>query len=328
MTSPPSHTWIRYAGRVWEDLSFEAEAGWQTDTVARRPPRGDGTWVLELLDERGVVIVDTWPAVAFTASGGRMQSARVVAYLPAHPAGRSIRLRRRDFVVDTRTLTAASPEVRITEVEVTEDRHLRIAWEASHADPHGPPLSYRVVYIAPGRGVFPIARDLTATVLLVPVARLPGSLEGRFAVLATDGLRSGRAVSRPVRVPMHPARVAILEPRPALAWPADQPLTLRGVAHDDAGRRLDPVGLVWTLDGEPVAREQHLALLRDLRPGDHTLVLAWEGAGAPRAETRVQFKVTRRELPAPPEPVAPEPEPHRPTPTVAPQTTATLRLKL
>jgi hypothetical protein len=102
-------------------------------------------------------------------------------------------------------------------------------------------------------------------------------------------------------------------------------VTLRGAAHDDAGHRLDENGFVWTLDGVPLAHDEHLVLATELRPGDHTLVLAWEGAGASRGEARVQFSVEalRRSD------ERPEPPDFEPPPRVLgdPPLRATIRLK-
>jgi hypothetical protein len=81
-----THTWYRFAGRLWEDLTFEPGVGWETDTIARRPADGDGTFVLELLDARGQVVTDVSPSVRFDRADratGRMRVTRVVAYPPS-----------------------------------------------------------------------------------------------------------------------------------------------------------------------------------------------------------------------------------------------------
>lgn len=319
-------TWMRLEGRLWEDLTFEPGTGWETDVIARRPPEGDGTWMVELLDDKGQVVFDTSPVVRFArppgTPPGRMHAARVVAYLPTHPEGRRIRLRRRDFVVYARPVAAAAPGVTITHQEVTEDREVVLHWEPT--DGPGRPLVYRVVYQAEGRGVFPVARDLLATSLRIPLRQLPGSPRGRLAVMATDGLRSSFAQTETFAVPHQPARVAILEPHPYKQVPFNHPLTLRGVAHDDAGRRLDDTGFVWMVDGQLLARETNLALAARLTPGEHTIVLAWEGAGAPRAETRVIVRVTPPQRPDGPSEPPPEPAPDR----NRPPSDGPLRIKL
>lgn len=302
-----TRTWYRIAGRLWEDLTFEPEPGWETDTRARRPAEGDGTWVMELVDGAERTIVGACPDVRFPKRTGPMRATRVVAYLPAHPAARRVRLRRGEFEVWSREVAIDPPRVKDVQVALDGPRTATITWTARHPDDD--PLVHRVVWLAPGKGAFPVGGVLHEPRLEVRLADLPGSPSGRFAVLVSDGLRSARAVSEAVSVSAGGAQVAILEPAPHAVVPSGQAITLRAVAHDDAGRRLDEDGFVWLLDGEPVLRDRHLAILEPPETGDHTLVCAWEGAGAGRGETRLRFTVKgAKKLPAP----------KRPRPTPAP----------
>jgi hypothetical protein len=315
MTSP----WIRFAGLLGEDLAFVPLTGWETRVVAQPPPSGDGVFVVEGQDGSGNVLVDVEPEVRFDrrrADGTR--EALVVAYLPLMPGLRRLRLRRRAFVLYRRDVAAAAPRVLRVTAELTPSRTLAARWTAEPGAGAPDPLIYRVVWVAEGRGAFPLSRDLSAPGFEIPVARLPGSPRGRVAVLASDGVRSGYALSEPLAVPLRPARVAIVEPHPQAVFPPGQPVTVRGVASDDAGRRLDAEGLTWSLDGQPVAADTSLLLLRGLAPGEHQVSLSWEGAGAPRGEARMVFRVASSPT-APGNGGPPPPEPtDAPTPIVAP----------
>lgn len=300
MTNP----WIRFAGLLGEDLSFTPQTGWETRVVAHPVAEGDGVFVVEGQDGNGTVLVDVAPEVRFDrlrADGGR--EAHVVAYLPLVPGLRRVRLRRRDFVLYRRDVAASPPRVVEVHAELTPARTLAARWTAEAGTGAPGPLAYRVVWVAEGRGAFPLSRDLTEPSFEIPVARLPGSPRGRLAVLASDGLRSGYALSEPLQLPQRPARVAIVEPPAGGSFPFGQPVTVRGAAYDDAGRRLDDAGFTWTVDGHPAAADTRLLLLHGLPPGEHQVVLAWEGAGAPRAEARLVFRVggPTEEAPPPPE---------------------------
>lgn len=316
MTSP----WIRFAGLLGEDLAFVPLTGWETRVVAQPPPSGDGVFVVEGQDGSGNVLVDVEPEVRFDrrrADGTR--EALVVAYLPLVPGLRRLRLRRRAFVLYRRDVAATAPRVLRVTAELTSSRTLAARWTAEAGAGTPDPLTYRVVWVAEGRGAFPLSRDLSAPAFEIPVARLPGSPSGRVAVLASDGVRSGYALSEPLAVPLRPARVAIVEPHPQAVFPPGQPVTVRGVACDDAGRRLEAEGLNWSLDGQPVASDTPILLLRGLAPGEHQVSLAWEGTGAPRGEARIVFHVAApRHAPVEAAP-SPAPGAADPTPPAAPK---------
>lgn len=300
-----SRPWLRYAGRLGADLEFEPELGWETHTVAQAPVEGDGLFVVEALDASGQVLMDVSPAVRFRApASGGTPSAQVVAYLPLLPGLRRLRLRRRDYVIHRRDVAEHPPTVHDVVAQLTPARTLLVSWRAEPGTGATAALAYRVVWVAEGRGAFPLSGDLHVPMLELPVARVPGSPRGRVAVLASDGVRSGFALSTPVAVPSRAARLVITEPRAGSLVPHGQAVTVRGGAFDDAGRRLEDAGLAWMLDGQPLASDTRLTVASKLSPGEHQLVLVWEGVGAPRAEARVLFRVEappREELPPSPE---------------------------
>ncbi len=301
--------WLRVSGRLADDLTFVPETGWETSYVAQSLPPGDGTFMVDAVDAQGEVLVDAAPQVRFEPSQGLgANTAHIVAYLPLVPGTRRVRLRRGRHVIFRRDVAEAPPTLHDVVAEVTAARTLRVSWRSEPGRGATPDLVHRVAWVAEGRGVFPLSGDLQGSGFEIPISRVPGTTAGRVAVLASDGLRSQVSLSEPLALPLRPARVVVTEPAVGARYPFGQPLMLRGAAFDDAGARLDAVGLTWALNGQPVAVDERNHLVLALPPGEHHVILEWEGAGAPRAEARTRFVV----LPPPPtglspiEPITPE----------------------
>ncbi|MCA9571860.1 MAG: hypothetical protein KC656_28680, partial [Myxococcales bacterium] len=141
-----ARSWLRISGLLWEDLTFEPDVGWETDTIAARPPEGEGPWTVSLHDEAGTVLALARPEVRFVDPGGvrAMRRARVVAYLPLRSGARELRLAREHQVLHTQPVSPFRPKVEVSSLEV-EDGTVHLAWTALHPDPAAGRLSFRVV---------------------------------------------------------------------------------------------------------------------------------------------------------------------------------------
>jgi hypothetical protein len=294
MTEP--HKFLRYAGLLWEDMTFEREAGWETERIANRTKDGSGEYALELLDEDGRTLITVHPLVDFdratTYPQSGMRNTRVVAYIPFDRDGRELVFRRGDRVVDRREVAAEPPEVRITELKREEKDRIRIRWHAEHRSENR--LTYRVVYLVDDKRGFSLATGLEKLEFEADLSGLPGSRAGRLSVLATDGVRSAFAVSEPFPVSDKEPRISIQAPLPRQLVPADQPVSLSGQATDVAGASLPHDDLIWLIDGKRIAKGTPLAIATGLEPGKHTATLQYRPRRRVEAEQSVEFEVARR----------------------------------
>ena len=294
MTEP--HVFLRFAGRLWEDLSFEREAGWETERIADRPKEGSDEYVLELLDEEGRARVAVHPDVDFdratTYPASGMRNTRVVAYIPFDRDGRELVFRRGDRVIDRRDVAPEPPEIAITRVERQANDRVRITWRTERRSEHQ--LSYRVVYVVDDTRAFSLASGLEEPVYDADLGALPGSRTGRLSVLATDGVRSSFAVSEAFPVSEKGPLISIHSPLPDQVVPADQPVSLNGQATDVAGASLPLNGLVWLVDGEVVDKGTALSMAADLEPGRHTIRLQYRPGRRVEAEGAVEIEVAKR----------------------------------
>ena len=48
---PQNKSFIRFEGRLWENLAYEPKIGWETANIAHRPEAGDGAYMIDLIGE-------------------------------------------------------------------------------------------------------------------------------------------------------------------------------------------------------------------------------------------------------------------------------------
>jgi len=289
-------SFLRFDGRLWENMNFERRPGWETERVAHPRKDGDQGYALDLLDEEGRLLVSISPDVDFdratTSPMEEMRSTRVIAYVPFHSRARQLVFHRGDIDIHREDISAEPPEVRLGTVRRRKDGSVEFRWTARHKDKR--PLTFNVVYLADNNRSFQLARGLTETRYTADLAPFPGSKEGRFAVLATDGTRSSFAVSDPIAVADKEPRVWINAPADGDVLPPDQPVTLRGLATDIAGAGLPEHHLRWWVDRKQVAHGQQLALAEGLTPGRHTVLLEYAPSGETAATAQARFEIAPR----------------------------------
>jgi hypothetical protein len=166
----------------------------------------------------------------------------------------------------------------------------RVSWTAGDRD--GDKLSYVVQFSRDGgrtwRTLDPQVPGLS---YMVDLARLPSTRNGRFRVIATDGLRSSTDVAdRPVRVPNHPPTAAITAPVTGAAVSAGASMPLAGAAGDIDAGTLAPASLAWrsSRDGDLGTGR---SLSARLSPGRHDLVLTATDAQGGRGTAKTTVVV-------------------------------------
>lgn len=285
-------TFVRFQGILWEGLVFDHIPGWETEIVHLRSAEGDGTCAVELRDEDAGVLVTVFPEIRFRRQmpNTGQDSADVLAYVPLHPEARELVLRRGDRQLFSAPVASRPPELRVTDTVPMEKDRVQMRWSAQHSLP----LSFLVLYLTEDDRAFVVAGHLTETAMEADLSALPGSRRGRLAVLATDGLRSAFQTSPAFHVSTKPPRVWIQAPVGGSALPADQPLSLIGLATDVGGMRLSDEGLVWLVDGKVVIRDIAVAPATGLEPGVHGITLRYEMAGRVVAEAALEVTIAER----------------------------------
>lgn len=167
---------------------------------------------------------------------------------------------------------------------------VRVAWEARHDT--NKPLRYLLRYSNDGGQSWrAVAPRLSTTEYVVNLARLPGGERCRFQVLATEGIRTGVAVSEPFSVQQQPREAAIVEPASGTVVTPGQAIILVGESFSPDTGSAHPSELQWhsDLDGELEVGQE--ILVNTLRPGSHSVSLrAPDGYGG-ESEASIQIEV-------------------------------------
>jgi hypothetical protein len=157
--------------------------------------------------------------------------------------------------LDVVTVSAASPVVEITDPAASDEWDAgtveTISWTGSDAD--GDALTYSVLYNnGAGTNWQLLEANTTGTSLEVEVDSIAGANNGRFRVVATDGVNIGFAESAPVDVPNKAPMPYISGPAEGTVALPDQLVVFNGGATDLEDGSIDDGGLTWTsnLDGE------------------------------------------------------------------------------
>lgn len=284
---------LRFAGKLWETGEFEPGVGWETVRIARRPSCAPG-YSLELVDDAGNVLVET--GVELSESACRVQGTRgmtgsqVIGYLPLHAKGHTIIFRQSDRILHRTEIAASPPRIAITGLEIDKKGCVHIRWEAEHDRR----LKFNIVFVDAKQRTIPVARELSDNHLLLETADLPGDPGCSIAVLATDGLRSAMARSERFDLPEQPPRLMILLPNDGDSVAPDQPISLLGHAHGAAGQALPDDELIWSVDGQIVARGQRMAPAGPFEPGLHRLELAYLAGSEVGVRSHVEIHVAER----------------------------------
>lgn len=279
---------LRVVGRLYPDGRLRLRPCY----LAERPPwqdregAGDGLLELELLTgDGGLLGRHPLRAYPVCALGGGSRALAVRGWVPFHPDTRALRILHRGRVVHEQRRSPEPPRVEIGEApEGLAEGRVRIAWRAA---PGGAaPLQFFLRYSADGgRRWQRIGWRTEAHEAVVDVDDLPGGEECLVAVVATDGIDTTVAESRPFAVAPKPCQAIVIAP-------VDGSEVADGVAVELMGHgwwleeaRAEREALEWTssLDG-PLGRGPRLEVR--LSAGEHRITLA-AGAGPRRGEGSV-----------------------------------------
>lgn len=217
--------------------------------------------------------------------------------VPFDPNAFEIRVDKLGEVVGAITATFFAPTVEILTPnggEVLTGQSVRLEWDAQDGD--GDVLTTNVQF-SPDGGVswLALAVDRTEAFLGVDLDLLPGTDDGLFRVVVSDGFLSASDVSDAVfSTPNRPPMVGILTPYQHQVLADGQILVLKAFGNDVEDGALPSGSFTWWSDqvAGPLGSGKALShLVSDLPVGDHQITVEAEDSDGGFAEASVHVRV-------------------------------------
>jgi len=198
---------------------------------------------------------------------------RVVMRFPESTA--KVVLQKDGREIYTKELSAHTPEVSFT--GLTDGQALsnqtRLTWDASDAD--GDELTFQIWYCRSDSEEYLLANNATGTTLDVDLTDYPGTDQGWFKILATDGARTGTNESSKVAVPYKAPDILNNIPE-GKQYKVTDIVEIQGKVYDAQDGWLWSEGYEWRVDGRLWGNYGgfyfwHAPYM--LKPGTHTITL-------------------------------------------------------
>jgi hypothetical protein len=166
---------------------------------------------------------------------------------------------------------------------------VRVAWEAQFDEK---PLHYLLRYSNDsGQSWRAVAPRLRVTEYIVDLDHLPGGERCQFQVLATEGIRTGMAVSETFSVPHKLRETTIIEPPSGTVVAPGQIVTFLGESFSPDVGSANPSEMRWYADAEHLLGIGQEIQTSTLSPGVHTISLrASDGFGG-ESTASIQIEV-------------------------------------
>lgn len=187
----------------------------------------------------------------------------------------------------TRAVNADAPLIKEVIVEQTATPVLTLRWTTEVSD--GRSLRYDVFFSQDGGDYRPLQFGLSGNSTEIDTRDLSGG-EGRFRVIASDGVLAARLDSEPVLIAKKPPIVRIQGAANGQVSRYGQVINLSGEAQDPQGEVLSDADLQWQVDGKTVFLGP-LFSVQTLPPGAHTIKFAATNSGGLTGTTALQVTV-------------------------------------
>jgi hypothetical protein len=193
-------------------------------------------------------------------------------------------------VLAERVISAHAPTVTVTAPaggETVDDGGLTVSWTADDRD--GDALVATVLYSRDGGASYaPLRLHLTGTGVVIPLAELGGTTQGKVRVIVSDGVNTGQADSAGFfGIPNQPPTVQMITPQEHATFGYGQLIPLSGAATDREDGALPESAYSWYSNQDGFLGNGS-SLDADLETiGIHTITLrATDAAGASSVVTR------------------------------------------
>jgi uncharacterized repeat protein (TIGR01451 family) len=274
-TPPPGGGFLTIGGVLdVADTLAEAE-------VVRDPngaswlPTGPGDYWMDQLDATGTVLSSESFGVSFYgAARGIMTETAIRVSAPLATGCAKIQLRHGTKVLFSRAVSAHAPAVVVVSPAGGEtiNAPFDLRWSAS--DPDGDALTYSVYYLRDGVEPNVIARNLATNNFRWDPSTVPGSTQGRIAVVASDGFNEGVGTSAAFTVAKKGPVVTILSPSDGIAVSTSESVVFVGSGYDLEDGCLPDSAFTFSSSRDgPLYRLRSNQVETNLSLGVHTITL-------------------------------------------------------
>jgi hypothetical protein len=287
-----------------------------TDTVALEPfyriedawdvfGRVPGDYTIRFLGSGSVVLADYPFSVGFEfvdpgadSQTGPAQAEEeigsIAEYVPWVEGTRVVAILRGEEELARRAVSAHAPQVELIAPnggEVLDGDTFAVTWSASDQD--GDDLVFSLDYSTDGGATWtPLGAEATGTTVTLDADAVPGSDEGLFRVIASDGVNTAVDTSDAVfSVPNKAPQVQIVSPADGAIFVPGQSIGLEGMAVDLEGGTLTGSALVWRSDVAGVLGSGELLHVTDLELGTHRVTLTATDADGLKATAGLTIQV-------------------------------------
>lgn len=275
---------VAAAGNYWEIGGTIAATGTTLDPVFTQKiigstDPGTGSYAIKVLSGSSAVLYtryfDPVSAVSDNVDGTTYFSSPYFhQWIPVTPGAASI------IVVDnngntlsTVALSGTAPTVTFTSPAsgFTGTGQQPVSWTIN--SPTATSFTSRLLFSSNGGTTWSQIAQTTSNSTTVDFTYLPGTANGLFQLIATDGVNSGSATSIPFTVSKHkPSTVVINTPLTGAVQRASDPVYLSGAVYDADDGVLSGTALKWSSDVQG-ALGTGSPLITSLKAGTHTLTL-------------------------------------------------------
>ena len=271
--------------QVTLDPFYRVPDAW--DVLGREP----GDYSIRLLDAQGSILANypftpksthLDPGPSCRESEPSQVPALITEYVPWMAGTARIGIYHGENELASRSVSAHAPQVTLVTPnggEALNGDQIHVAWTASDADDDA--LSFTLDYSVDGGAHWrTLSHGVTTTSLELDASWVPGSNQGKFRVLASDGVNTAQDESDSTfTVPNKPPIIELASPAEGAKYVSGQPVALVAHAMDLEDGTLDDAALSWTSSLSGTLGTGQMLYITDFVTGTHTIVLTATDAG-------------------------------------------------
>ena len=286
-------TVVEIAGELDRNGSFSAGPWYTYETPRSSLSKNEsGEFTAVLYDDKGTRL----EAVSFDATdnfrvttregtsspGSAVIPVNLVVRFPAETA--KIAINKGGMEIYSRSVSKQAPVVVFNEVSES-----KVNWAASSED--GKELWFRLWYCTETGSYHHLATNIQGNSFEADLTDYPGSKNSYFHIYATDGVRTAEAKSPPVCV-QHTAPDFLTVQKEIPKIKITEEIFFKAEIQDKQDGKLTGVSVIWTLNGEEVARTAALQTWPyQLEPGLHTFTCIATNSGGASARKDYSFEI-------------------------------------